>query len=579
MAETAPPSPSLDLIRLLLVADAAEAVLVRSMLEGSSRVQFQITQIALAADAIALAAESPWDVIVLDLDLEGARGLDALIAMRDAVPSTPIVVISGQQDEDLALGAVQRGAQDFLPKSQRTPELLSRSIRYAIERKWSEEWINHLAHYDDLTNLPNRRLLRDRLQREIAQARRHKQFLGVMLLDLDNFKSINDTLGHAAGDLLLMEVSRRLMACLRGSDTVARLGGDEFTLMLPNIARPEDLTVVAIKITDVLKPPVLIGRQELYVTASMGSCICPDDGDNVDQLLKNADSAMYRSKQSGGNSHQFFSTELHARAAERFAQNNALRRALERQEFVLHYQPKLDLRTGGIVGVEALVRWRHPEWGMVPPAKFIPLAEENGMIIPLGEWVLRAAAEQCQVWRRAGLEVPSVAVNLSHRQLLEEGLLEIVKRALMDTGLDPCRLELELTESGIMNYDRSAMDTLRSIHELGVEISIDDFGAGWSSLKHLKHFPVSTLKIDQYFVRGITDNSDDGAIVAAIIAMAHSLRLKVVAEGVEEAAQLEFLRHQSCDQVQGYFIGKPAAAEDLPRMLSGLRSQKVLGAG
>jgi diguanylate cyclase (GGDEF)-like protein len=478
----------------------------------------------------------------------------------------------------VTLGAVQRGAQDFLLKSQRTGELLSRAIRYAIERKWSEEWINHLAHYDDLTNLPNRRLLRDRLQREIAQARRHKQFLGVMLLDLDNFKSINDTLGHAAGDLLLMEVSRRLMACLRGSDTVARLGGDEFTLMLPNIARPEDLSVVATKIAEALIPPVVIGGQELFVTASMGSCICPGDGDSVDQLLKNADSAMYRSKQSGGNSHQFFSTELHARAAERFAQNNALRRALERQEFVLHYQPKLDLRTGGVVGVEALVRWRHPEWGMVPPAKFIPLAEENGMIIPLGEWVLRAAAQQCRAWQNAGLAVPSVAVNLSHRQLHEKGLLEIVTRALCDTGLDPRQLELELTESGIMNYDHAAMDTLRSLHDMGVEISIDDFGAGWSSLKHLKHFPVSTLKIDQYFVRGISDNSDDGAIVAAIIAMAHSLRLKVVAEGVEQADQMEFLRHKACDQVQGYFIGRPAAAEDIPRLIGTLGSQMRMGA-
>ena len=435
------------------------------------------------------------------------------------------------------------------------------------ERKEYEARIEYLADHDALTNLANRNLLGDRIAQAIAHARRHRLRLALLFLDLDRFKGINDSFGHELGDALLLEVSNRLKAVVRDCDTVARQGGDEFIILLTGIRRPEDVSAVVLKIFEAFSPPFLVRDRELFVTASIGAALFPGDGEDMQILLRNADTAMYRAKEAHGNGFQFYSREMSVRALERAELESTLRRALERKEFELFYQPKVDAASSRIIGAEALIRWHHPEMGLVSPARFIPMAEEIGLIIPIGDWVLHTACAQIMAWQKAELPKISVSINLSARQFRQDRLVESITETLQDFGLDARYLELELTESMVMNSEEMFIARLRELQDLGVQLSIDDFGTGYSSLSYLKRFPLNHLKIDQSFVRDIATDDDDAAITSTIISLGHSLNLKVIAEGVETEEQAAFLHKHRCDEMQGYYFSKPLPASEFALLL------------
>jgi diguanylate cyclase (GGDEF)-like protein len=424
-----------------------------------------------------------------------------------------------------------------------------------------------LAHYDALTGLPNRLLFLDRLSQSIAQAHRNERLVAVMLLDLDRFKAINDTLGHTMGDLLLKSAAERLAECVREDDTVARLGGDEFTILLPEIRYIEDAARVAEKILDTFARPFQLNGHELFVGASIGISLYPFD-EELSVLLGNADTAMYEAKRHGGNTYQFYTAEMSTASLRKLSLEGALRRALERGEFVLHYQPQIELLHGKLVGAEVLVRWQHPELGLLGPMEFIPLAEENGLIVQIGEWVLRTACAQNCAWQKAGLPPIRISVNLSARQYYQKDLTDTVAHILKQTGLDSRYLELEITESCLMQNTQTTVALLTELSRIGVRISVDDFGTGYSSLAYLKRFPIDTLKIDRSFVCDIDTDPNDAAIVRAIIAMAQSLEMHVIAEGVETQNQLNFLRTYQCNEIQGYLVSQALATEDFALLLA-----------
>ena len=429
-----------------------------------------------------------------------------------------------------------------------------------------QESLYRLAHYDALTGLPNRLLFFDRLQQALSQAARHGTLLGVMLLDLDRFKAINDSFGHTAGDALLQAVGRRIGECIRDGDTVARLGGDEFTLLLQDIRQTQHAALVAQKIIEALQQPFLLNGYEVTVNTSIGIALYPLCRD-AETLLKHADTAMYKAKEEGGNGYRFYTDAMSSADTRRLSLEAQLRKAIERDELVLHYQPQVDLVSGRLLGAEALLRWQHPEHGLIPPGEFIPLAEETGLIVPIGEWVLRAACAQNRAWQNAGLAPLRVAVNVSGRQFRHLDLLETIYKTLEDTGLDSRYLEIELTEGVLMQDTVVALQTLHALSAMGVLISIDDFGTGYSSLSYLKRFPIDMLKIDRSFVQDIATDPDDTAIVQAIIAMSHGLGIKTIAEGVETREQLDFLRRHQCDAVQGYCLSRPLPAEAFTQFL------------
>jgi len=435
------------------------------------------------------------------------------------------------------------------------------------ERKKAEEQLTYLAQYDSLTGLPNRNLFRDRLSLTMARAKRNGQMLALMFLDIDRFKEINDTLGHTIGDEVLQAASGLLRESLRDVDTIARLGGDEFTIILENITHEDQAIVVAEKIQKAFSDPVVIQKQEIFVTASIGIALYPRDAEDIDALLQTADNAMYRAKEEGRNTYEFYAHEINAQAAERLNMQNLLRYALERQELLLHYQPKVKVKSGQIIGAEALIRWNSKELGLVSPSQFIPLAEKTGLIVPLGEWVLKTACTQNKAWQDQGIPPLVMSVNLSPRQLRQKNLMAMITGVLDKIGLAPRFLELEITESMIMHHADKAIAILQQLHQLGIHLSIDDFGTGYSSLAYLKRFPVQKLKIDQSFVRDLTVNADDASIVTAIIAMAKSLGLEVVAEGVETKEELAFLSKLHCDEYQGYYFSKPVPAEEFARLM------------
>jgi diguanylate cyclase (GGDEF)-like protein/PAS domain S-box-containing protein len=439
------------------------------------------------------------------------------------------------------------------------------------DRKRAENEIHNLAYYDTLTGLPNRTFLQDRLGRTLNGRSRGRPF-AVMFLDLDRFKDINDTLGHVFGDSMLKEVAARLSGCVRKHDTVLRLGGDEFVVVLPGVERDRDITNIARKILTVLSEPIVIDEHEIFSTGSIGIALYPGDGLDIETLLKHADTAMYRAKDQGRNNFQYFSREMNLQAVEQRQLETSLRHALKEEEFFLAFQPQMELRTGRVVGVEALLRWRHQEHGILLPGSFVPLAEKTGLIIPIGEWVLRAACRQGRMWQDAGLPALRMAVNLSGRQFKQYNLIGIIDDILQETGFDPTLLELELTESTLMEHADTTVQTLRGIKKMGIHLAIDDFGTGYSSLSHLKKFPLDRLKIDRSFIKDITFNVDDAAIAEAIIAMAHSLKLQVVAEGIERQDQLDFLACRQCDEMQGFLLSPPVTADKITNFLKGEKS-------
>lgn len=423
--------------------------------------------------------------------------------------------------------------------------------------KKTEERLEHLAHHDSLTNLPNRSLFGDRLMQAIALARRNKKMMALMLLDLDRFKEVNDTLGHRLGDQLLIEVSRRLKSRLRESDTIARLGGDEFAVIISDIGDIEKAAQVAQHFMDALSESFEIEGHEIFITTSIGITIYPADSDDREILLKNADTAMYYAKSRGRNNFQFFTSEMNSRIIEKLFIESKLRHALENEEFQLYFQPQVEAETGCIVGMEALLRWVNPELGDMAPSRFIPIAEDTGLIIPIGEWVMQEACRQAMSWLEEGVPILNLSVNLSARQFHKQTIIGTISCILKETGFDPQHLELEITESVIMQDVDENIQTLRSLKELGLRLSIDDFGTGYSSLNYLKRFPIDVLKIDRSFVMDIANDPDDSSVVSAIIALAHSLNLKVIAEGVETAEQLAFLKERGCNEMQGYYFSKP----------------------
>ncbi len=439
-------------------------------------------------------------------------------------------------------------------------------FRDITEKQQAEAHLRHLAYHDVLTGLPNRTLLQMVLGEALARAQRQQQTGAVLFLDLDRFKNVNDTLGHAMGDLLLKAVAARLTNVLRQSDSVARLGGDEFTILLETIEHPQDVVRVAEKILGALAEPFDLGGQEVFISGSLGLALFPQDGQDLQTLLKNADTALYRAKEQGRNGYAFYRAEMNASALTQLTLESGLRRALQRDEFLLFYQPKVSLGTGRILGVEALLRWQHPELGLVPPGQFIPLAEETGLIVPIGQWVLRAACQQAKLWRAARLDL-RVAVNLSLRQFRQPDLVPMVARILDETGLDAQALELELTESSIMRDREDAQAKLQALKRLGVTLAIDDFGTGYSALEYLKHFQVDRLKIDRAFVRAAHVEREDEAIVRAIVTLAHSLNMQVTAEGVETAEQHGFMQACNCDETQGYLFGHPMAPDAFLRYM------------
>jgi diguanylate cyclase (GGDEF)-like protein/PAS domain S-box-containing protein len=427
--------------------------------------------------------------------------------------------------------------------------------------------MSYLAQHDSLTDLPNRLLLNDRLAEAMTLAQRHRRQLALLFLDVDRFKHINDTLGHVIGDRLLQSIAQRLLGCVRASDTVSRQGGDEFVILLSEIAQSQDATVCADKILEVLRAPHHIDGHDLHVTASIGIVTYPDDATDCETLLKNADFAMYHAKENGRDSRQYFKQDMNVRALRRQSLENGLRHALEREEFTIHYQPKVNLDSGNIVGVEALIRWLHPELGMVPPSEFIPIAEECGLIVPIGRWVLNEACHQAQAWQDIGLAPIRIAVNISAVELRSKDFVPDVGLILAATGLESRFLELELTETFLLQDSASTSAVLQDLRQLGLKLALDDFGTGYSSLTHLRRFPIDTLKIDRSFVNNVTTNSDDAGIVCAMISMGRDLHMRVVAEGVETQEQLAFLRDHECPFGQGYYFSKPVAARECGRLL------------
>lgn len=534
--------------------------------------------------------DNRFAVAFLDMRMPpGPDGAWAAAEIRALDDRTDIVISTAYSDVDpreVSQRVPPVGKMFYVQKPFHPHEV--RQLAVALGQKWSaENKILRLAYYDSLTELPNRAFFMARLGQAIDSAKTHERSLAVLFLDLDNFKRINDTLGHNVGDELLSTVALRIAHSLRSSDSVsrsvsgyedtthlARLGGDEFTVLLADLQKPEDALIVANRIREELSKPLQLNAHKLIVTPSIGISLFPRDGEDVVTLLKSADMAMYFAKRTGRNNVQFFEGSMNEKALLRMNLENELRHAIERKEMSLHYQPQLDLVTGKITGLEALIRWQNFTLGNVPPLDFIPIAEDSGLIIAIGEWVLRTACRQARSWQDADVDVQRIAVNVSVRQFSQAEFPDTISRVLRETNLDPSVLELEITESVLMQDTDTALGTLRKLKAIGVHLAIDDFGTGYSSLSYLKQFPIDRLKIDRSFIMAISTNPDDQAIASAVISMAESMKLQVTAEGVETIEQIRFLRQGKCDEAQGYHISYPMTADDAEQFLRKLKERQ-----
>ncbi len=684
--------------RLLIEDNPGDARLLREMFSEQGLHAATFTHVASMGAAEKHIAELAVDIILLDLGLPDAQGLEGVRRIRAAAPRVPLVVLTGLDDESVAAKALQEGAQDYLIKGQIDARGLLRALRYAIERKTMEDalfvekeraqvtlncigdavicteilgrisflnlvaekmtgwtWkeangrpmaevlrildaqsretipnpmemiagrnlsahlpancvlirrdgfeipiedsvapirdregraagavivfrdvsaarimalqVTHLAQHDFLTQLPNRLLLNDRVDQAITLASRHLKRVAVLFLDLDGFKHINDSLGHPIGDKLLQSVAKRLVDCVRASDTVSRQGGDEFVVLLSEVEQMEDAAITARRMLGAVAEAHSIDKHDLHITTSIGVSVYPDDGFDAETLVKNADTAMYQAKESGHQSYKFFKPAMNVRAVERQSIEESLRRALERKEFSVHYQPKINLKTGEITGAEALLRWTHPIRGQVPPGEFIPVAEDCGLIGSIGNWVLREACAQARTWLDAGLPLATMAVNISAAEFRDEHFLDGIFAILDDTGLDPKSLEVELTETVLMKRPEATEVILKTLRARGIQVAVDDFGTGYSSLSYLRKFPIDSLKIDQSFVRQITTAPDETSIVTAVISMGRSLNLRVIAEGVETHTELAFLQANECEEGQGYYFSRPVPPQQFAEFL------------
>ena len=575
--------------RLLIIDDEEQ---IRMLLMDLLGAVYDCCTAGSAEEALSALSEDTFDLVISDIDMGRMSGLELVPRVHSLSPDTVVVMISGNQDIEFAIQALRVGAFDYISKpidlrhveasverALRHSELLKEKRRYKeqleelLQKRTAQ--VDWLAYYDTVTQLPNRALFEDRLTQACSIARSTAQSLGVLFISLDQFKKVNDSLGHAPGDSLLREFAERLKSCISQSDTVARFGNDEFALLLTQIDGTNDVIETIGSLSQVLQFSFDLPGHEVSATASAGVSMFPIDGEDCHTLLKNAGAALYKAKKSGGANYQFYTADMHELATRRLALETSLRRAIQNEEFLIHYQPRVSVDSLAITGVEALVRWQHPQFGLVSPSEFIPLAEDTGLIVPIGEWVLRQACEQNRRWQDEGFAPVQVAVNISGRQFHDRDLSQTVIRILNESGLAPNHLELELTESSIIQNAEFAATVLTRWRNMGVNISIDDFGTGVSSLASLKRLPIGALKIDQSFVRDATTDPDDAAIVMAIITLAHNLRLRVVAEGVETEEQLRFLQLLRCDEIQGYFFSKPLPAEKLVALFDSARTTKV----
>lgn len=555
--------------RVLLIEDnPGDTHLLGLMLSTLAGEAFELTCVATLAEAISYFADARYDVVLLDLSVTGGENLASIDQLKSHSPGTPIVIMSGRKDEKFALRTVQEGAQDYLVKGEFDSWQLLRTLRNSIERKRLVNKMTHLAHHDQLTSLANRSLFWDRLDQSIYRANRRDESFAVLYLDLDHFKPVNDALGHDIGDKLLICVAERLRHCVRDSDTVARPGGDEFAIILDNLSSSHSASSVAEKIIAAISTPFEILGHSLYIGASIGIAVYPFCGNKVETLVKNADSAMYCAKKAGRGQYCFYTSDMNAHAHEELQTEIELRRALDNDEFVLHYQPKLSLVSGKVTGTEALLRWNHPQKGLIFPEKFIPLLEKNGLIVEVGHWVIEKACRQNQLWQAAGTDMGAVAVNLSGKQLMRQDFGRNVAAILAKTGLNPALLEVELTESLLIKNTGVCSDMLDALRNLGVSIAIDDFGTGYCSFIYLKQFSVNTLKIDRSFISNVTTSGADAAITTAMIGLARDLNIRVVAEGVETQGQVEYLRSRYTDEIQGYLVSPPLPAESMTNLLN-----------
>jgi diguanylate cyclase (GGDEF)-like protein len=564
---TTPPS--------ILIIDDDEQI--RSLLKDVLSPNGDCTAVSSAEEALAILKSIDFNVVISDINMGAISGLDLVPQVLARTPDTVVVMISGQQTIDFAIDAMRAGAFDYITKpldlrhvdtavrrALSHHDLLKQKRRYEnhleelVKERTAE--VEHLAYHDGLTGLPNRILFEDRCSQALAIAQRSQNLVAVMLVSIDRFKKVTESLGHAAGDVVLTEAAARLQSCVTNRDTVARFDGDEFALLLTNVAETGDLAEVAHTINEAFKEPFHLG-QEVYVTNSIGISLFPSNGEDSSTILKNAVAALYRAKTQGGNNYQFYAADMNAMAIKRLELETSMRRAIENEEFITYYQPLVNLAAGEVVGFEALVRWQHPEFGLLAPARFIGVAEDTGLILDIGDFVMRAACNQIRSWQNRGMGRLRIAVNISARHFQQKNFLDRLVDILGETRLDPTCLELELTETSIMESTEAAVKLLTQIRKLGVKVSIDDFGTGYSSLSYLKSLPIDTVKLDRSFVKGATTDPDDAALVMAIITLAHNLKLKVIAEGVETEEQVVFLRLLRCDEAQGFLYSKPLPPE------------------
>jgi diguanylate cyclase (GGDEF)-like protein len=568
-------------IKVLLVDDDEEDYLiVREIMSEIQHQQYALEWISDFEKAIeAIQRDDAYDVLLVDYNLGARTGLDLVNETLALARSLPIIIITGQMTRDIDLLAMKKGVSDFLVKGKFDADLLERSIRYAIERKRNENQILYLAYYDQLTDLPNRTFFREQLNYALAHAIRYSRILAVLFLDLDNFKLINDSLGHHVGDLLLKEVAKRLCACVRKSDiiarnchetpidTVARLGGDEFTISLTEIQSYEDASIVANRIIKSIGEPFSIENHEIYSGVSIGISLFPADSADADVLLKYADNAMYHAKKQGKNSYQYYQKSMNESVMGKMHMVTSIRKARDNNEFILYYQPKMDLRSAHILGFEALIRWQHADKGIVMPLHFIPFAEQHHLIPFITDWVIHEACRQLQAWGSSNLKVLPVSINLPVTQFKKPDFLDYLMDIVSSYNVSPQYLELELTESIFTEDMNSVNSTLHELRSKGFQISIDDFGTGFSSLNRLKEVPCNVLKVDRSFIQNIDEETADSAIVSSIIRMGHALQMQIFAEGVETLLQLKFLLAHDCDGFQGFILSPALPPEEAAQVL------------
>ncbi|MFI3154790.1 MAG: EAL domain-containing protein [Methylococcaceae bacterium] len=560
--------------KILLIEDnPGDAKLVEVLLEANHNTNkhFELIRVGLLSEAFPVLEQGGISAILLDLGLPDGNGLESLTRIYAAALTIPIVVLSAEEDELLAIQSVQLGAQDFLVKNGISELVLRRSLYYAIERKNLLEQLQYLAYYDVLTGLPNRKLFYDRLKQDVVGARRSKKSLALIFLDLNDFKLVNDSLGHRSGDDLLKEVAKRLQDCIRTTDCAARMGGDEFTLILNDLNNAEDAALIADKILQTLAEPLILNAQQITVHASLGIAIYPNDCNDIETLIGAADAAMYQAKESGRGKKggfRFFSAAMGAKVQRNTDKVERLNEAFERGEFELHYQPSVDVRSGMIVGMEALLRWRHPEQGLLTPANFMTDLENSGLIVSVGRWVLHQACAQIKSWQQQDLAALIISVNISSRQFRQGGFVDSVVDALQENGVAPTLLELEFHEATLWEDDDYSVQELKRLAQMGVKLSLDNFGNDMISFKSLTKFPIHAIKIDQSLIRQDSLHSSEAVIAKAAIEIARIFQIKGLATGVENESQLEMVRHIDCDDAQGYLYGRPLPVNEAGELIA-----------